>query len=79
MPFSHLIFIYCWRTIDKVFKGKKKRLPGEVLTTTSWLAQSVSRGHSTCGKRGANRNCTGLTSKEGLNVKRFSMAKRIAR
>jgi hypothetical protein len=33
--------------------GRKKRLPGEVLKTTSWLYQEVSRGHSTCGKRGA--------------------------
>ncbi|PDS22126.1 hypothetical protein B0A77_14090, partial [Flavobacterium branchiophilum] len=33
--------------------GRKKRLPGEVLATTSWLGQEVSRGHSTCGKRGA--------------------------
>ncbi|CAM4029932.1 hypothetical protein FLBR109950_13730 [Flavobacterium branchiophilum] len=33
--------------------GRKKRLPGEVLATTSWLGQEVSRGHSTCDKRGA--------------------------
>jgi len=27
--------------------GRKKRLPGEVLATTSWLGQEVSRCHST--------------------------------
>ena len=32
---------------DAGIGGRKKRLPGEVLTTTSWLGQEVSRGHST--------------------------------
>jgi hypothetical protein len=31
--------------------GRKKRLPGEVLKTTSWLYQEVSRGHSTMGNK----------------------------
>ena len=29
--------------------GKKKRLPGEVFATTSWLCKEVSRSHSTWG------------------------------
>lgn len=31
------------------------QLPGEVSIATSWHSGEVSRGHSTCGKRGANR------------------------
>ena len=30
-------------------------LPGEVSTTTSWLGREVSRGHSTYGKRVAEK------------------------
>ena len=39
-----------------VIERKKKPLPGEVSTTTSWLGREVSRSHSTYGKRVEERS-----------------------
>ncbi len=52
--------------------GRTFTLPREIFTTTSWLGEEVSRGHSTCRKRATQRS-RGLTSKEGLNVNWFSI------
>ncbi len=42
-------------------EGRKMLLSGEILSTTSWLWQEVSRYHSSYGKRATNRTCGGLT------------------
>ena len=58
---------------DAGIGGRKKRLPAEVLTTTSWLSQEVSRSHNTCGNEMQSSNCIGLTIKEGQNVNLFEI------